>query len=295
MHLSITIPFYGSVDYLKKAVRSVLNQSDPRWRLVIIDDHYPSDEPANWLNSLHDDRITYIRNASNIGVSANFNKCIEYADSDLMVILGGDDLLASGYVKWALKAGEDYPDASFFQPGVTVVDENGEVTTPLADFVKRLLRPKSRFPVALEGSELIESLARGNWLYFPSIIWRRSSLAGFAFNNSYKVVQDIDLVMRLAMNGARLVVYSDNVFFYRRHRSSVSSILGRSVERHLEEQEFSKNLREVLSSQGFARAALTTKLRISSRLAALVDLGKLLFGMKLGKAEFSEFWKVISK
>jgi glycosyltransferase involved in cell wall biosynthesis len=295
MYLSITIPFYGSVGYLKKAVQSVLGQSDPRWRLVVIDDNYPSAEPADWLKDLNDDRITYIRNPSNIGVSANFNKCIEHADSDLMVILGGDDLLAPGYVRWALEAGEDYPDASFFQPGVTVVNENDEVIKPLADTVKKFLRPKSKFPMSMEGRALIESLARGNWLYFPSIIWRRSSLADFEFNKAYEVVQDVDLIMRLAINGAKLVVYRDNVFFYRRHRSSVSSKMGRSVARHHEEQEFYKNLGEELRTRGFTRAAKISRLRLISRLAATLELLKLMVGLKLDLAEFLEFWKVIAK
>ena len=35
------MPFYGDVEQFKRAVTSVLEQSDPDFRLVVVDDGYP--------------------------------------------------------------------------------------------------------------------------------------------------------------------------------------------------------------------------------------------------------------
>ena len=40
------MPFYGSFDHFREAVLSVLGQSDPLWRLTIVDDVYPELAPG---------------------------------------------------------------------------------------------------------------------------------------------------------------------------------------------------------------------------------------------------------
>jgi hypothetical protein len=39
--IDIMMPFYGRVDHFKEAVRSVIEQDDPEWRLTVLDDKYP--------------------------------------------------------------------------------------------------------------------------------------------------------------------------------------------------------------------------------------------------------------
>ena len=68
--------------YLEEAIRSVLNQTDPDWRLTVVDDRFPSEAPAKWLESLGDPRITYLSNEENLGVTGNFNRCIELSTAD---------------------------------------------------------------------------------------------------------------------------------------------------------------------------------------------------------------------
>jgi len=46
MPLEIFLPFYGSVQLLKEAVLSVVAQTDKNWSLTVLDDCYPSEEPA---------------------------------------------------------------------------------------------------------------------------------------------------------------------------------------------------------------------------------------------------------
>ena len=50
--LDILLPFWGDVIYLKRAVDSVREQTDPDWRLVVVDNAYPDETVARWFADL---------------------------------------------------------------------------------------------------------------------------------------------------------------------------------------------------------------------------------------------------
>jgi glycosyltransferase involved in cell wall biosynthesis len=67
MALDIALPFYGDVAFMKQTVQSILNQTDPNWRLVVVDDGYPDETIPSWFEGLGDERIEYQRNVKNLG------------------------------------------------------------------------------------------------------------------------------------------------------------------------------------------------------------------------------------
>ncbi len=40
----------------------MVGQTNPDWRLIVVDDGYPDDSIPGWFESLKDERITYMRN-----------------------------------------------------------------------------------------------------------------------------------------------------------------------------------------------------------------------------------------
>ena len=78
---------------------SVLGQSDPDWRLTLVDDNPGNDGTEVWLASLGDSRVRYRHNARNLGINRNFQQCIDLADSELVVIIGVDDVMLPDYVR----------------------------------------------------------------------------------------------------------------------------------------------------------------------------------------------------
>lgn len=98
---SIVIPTYKRTKLLQKAIESALNQiGNANYEILIID----NTDDETYLDTLdvikkHDsDRIRYFHNKSNIGMFGNWNRGIELAAGEWIVILNDDDLLRNNYL-----------------------------------------------------------------------------------------------------------------------------------------------------------------------------------------------------
>jgi glycosyltransferase involved in cell wall biosynthesis len=216
--VDILLTYWGSVELLKKAVESVQAQTEQDWRLLVFDDCYPSDEPAQYFSKIKDSRISYHRHDKNMGITNNFNFALAAARADYCVMLGCDDMLLPNYLAAAL---QHVGDADFYQPGVDIIDANGTVYLPLVDRVKRILQPHKAG--LYSGEKLAASLCTGNWLYFPSILWKTSVIKKYGFNSTYKIVEDVVLELDIIKDGGKLFFDKTTTFHYRRFAESLSS------------------------------------------------------------------------
>ena len=267
MTVDILFPFYGDVAMMKEAVRSVLRQTDPDWRLIVVDDGYPDDSIPGWFGSLGDSRVTYMRNETNLGANGNYRKCLTFVENPLVQVMGADDVMLPNYVQWLVRAARRCPEASIFQPGVFVIDEHGAPSHTMVERVKGFYMPP-RIPQVLRGEALAVSILRGDWLYFPSLAWRAETILGIGFREGYDVVQDVALVCDVAMQGGGLLYDPTAAFLYRRHSGSDSSWRALEGTRFGEERRFFLQMADEMGRLGWNRAARVARLHISSRLHA---------------------------
>jgi len=265
------MPFYGRPDHFRLAVESVLAQDSPDWRLTIIDDVYPDVEPGRWAAAIDDPRVRYIRNDENLRPSRNYNKAIGIAEAPWLTIMGCDDLMSPRYVARVLELIERFPDADLVQPGVQVVDADGQPHLPLADRVKRSYVPRGGRPLLAAGEPLATSLLRGNWTYFPSLVWRRERM-GSGFRTDLDVVQDIAMIFGIVADGGALVIDDEPIFSYRRHARSLSATTGADGTKFAQERVFFAEAAERANALGWSRAARAARWHLSSRLNALTEL-----------------------
>jgi glycosyltransferase involved in cell wall biosynthesis len=273
--VDVMLPHYGRLDLVQATVRSVLDQVDPNWRLTIVDDSGDAgdDKLGAWCAGLGDRRVRYERNAHNLGINRNFQKCVSLVEHELAVIIGSDDLMLPGYVRTVRQAHQTHPDVAIIQPGVEVVDEHGELVRTLVDLSKRwVYAPRAAGPTVLAGQDLAVSLLRGNWLYFPSICWRAEPLRRIGFREGLSVVQDLALVLDMVLDGESLLVEPTRCFRYRRHRASVSSAHAADGRRFAEERGFFIDAAERMAARGWSRAAAAARHHLSSRINALTQL-----------------------
>lgn len=265
--VDILLTFWGDVALLREAVESVLAQTEQDWRLLVFDDCYPSEEPEAYFSGLDDDRITYYRHKENIGISKNFNYALKVAKAPYCIMMGCDDRMLPEYLSTALA---HIGDAAFYQPYVDIIDGKSETYLPLGDKIKRLLQPKKS---GLYGGEkLAASLCHGNWLYFPSILWRTDTIKRYGFDEQYKIVEDVVLELDIIHDGGKLYFDRTTTFQYRRFAHSLSSVeKSKGGVRFNEEKEVYEAFAKKFQNLGWAKASRAAKLRFTSRLHQVIS------------------------
>jgi hypothetical protein len=109
---------------------------------------------------------------------------------------------------------------------------------------------------------------KGNWMYFPSIVWKTQTIQEIGFRPGFHVCQDLGLAMDLIMQGGEMALIEDEIFKYRRHQESDSSVKAINGERFKDERHFFKVMAEDLKKIGWDSAARAAKVHGTSRLHA---------------------------
>lgn len=94
--VSVVIPSYKrTVEYVSRAVESVLSQSYPNVEIIVIDDSTDAFEgrinTENYFRSLNAPNVVYLQNETNLGGSLSRNRGIEAAKGEYITFLDDDD------------------------------------------------------------------------------------------------------------------------------------------------------------------------------------------------------------
>jgi len=270
------LPFWGDAGLLLEAVRSVVAQTSPDWRLTIVDDCNPVSAEAE-VAALGDPRVRYLRNEANLGLVANFRRCVQLAEADLVTVFGSDDVMLPNYVATVTALAAAHPEADIIQPGVAVIDETGRVYKTLRDSVKAtLVQPRLTGPTVLRGEAAAARLLWGNWLYWPSLAFRRGPLQAHDFRDGYPIILDLALLIDLIRDGAGLLLDPAVCFHYRRHAVSASAAASVDGVRFAGERSYFVLAAGLMRDAGWTRAARLARLHLLSRLDAVTTLPRAL-------------------
>ncbi len=273
--ITFAIPYYRGAPHLRAALQSVRDQSTDQWRVLVCDDGDEAGTQA-LVAKFADERISYIKNPARLGMVGNWNQCLTLATSDLVTLLHGDDALLPGYAEALLQAARSNPDAIALFPRAKVIGPNGENAFSLPDLYKRFLIPSNSKPIRLQGEEGLRSLLRGNFIFCPSVCFRKSALGDRRFSEKWKMVQDLDLWTQLLLEGKTLVGIPDMVYAYRRHDTNTTVEYTRNLLRFEEEAQIYAELAGLLTARGWTRAAKVARqariVRLNLGFCALKDL-----------------------
>jgi glycosyltransferase involved in cell wall biosynthesis/DNA uptake protein ComE-like DNA-binding protein len=100
--ISIITPVYidiaEKITWLDECIRSVLSQSFADFEMILIDDKSPLDFSAVKARYASDSRLRFLENAQNQGPSKTRNTAVALAESDCILPLDSDDMLADNEV-----------------------------------------------------------------------------------------------------------------------------------------------------------------------------------------------------
>lgn len=92
MKVSVLMPIYRTdAGFLREAIASVLSQTFRDFEFLILDD-CPEDDRSRVVAEFGDPRIAYLRNDSNLGISASRNRLLDLAKGEYLAVFDHDDI-----------------------------------------------------------------------------------------------------------------------------------------------------------------------------------------------------------
>lgn len=139
--VSIVIPIYKNFYYFKIALQSALNQDcDFEYEIVVLDDYTydgKPDEEQLYVESLGVKNVFYYRNIQNLGMSANWNRCIEKARAPFFTFCHNDDELLPNCLS-TLMSIQSKCGNKCIACNHNLINNAGEIITPASVFPKYL-------------------------------------------------------------------------------------------------------------------------------------------------------------
>ncbi|WP_237227538.1 glycosyltransferase [Rubinisphaera sp. JC750] len=255
MSLTFTIPFYRQFAYLQRAVESVRGQSSSDWELIISADGGLVPEAEEYIGSLDDPRIRYSATATPLGMVGNWNRCLNLAAGEFVTLLHDDDELEPDYAERMLHVAHEFPEASAYFCRTKIIDKQGDERFSFPDYYKSFLRPAAKQPVSLSGESAAAALMRGNFIFCPTLMFRRDRLGEQRFDDRWRMVQDLDFIVRLLLKDQHLVQVPDILYRYRRHRENATETYSADLSRFDEEWALLQELSATFNSRGWHQAA----------------------------------------
>ncbi len=111
--LTIAITSFNYAHYIEDAIKSVVNQTSPHWRLVIYDNG-STDNTLEVIDVyLKDPRVKLVVHSQNIGAKLNHEYAVKHCESEYFSILQADDFLTETFVEKALEFFQKFPESPF--------------------------------------------------------------------------------------------------------------------------------------------------------------------------------------
>jgi len=203
--VSIIIPSYNGLPFLKDAVKSVLVQTYKNFELIIIDDS-SKDNTYEYIVSLikKDKRIKYFKTKKNTGTTAaarNFG--VKRSKGKFLSFLDADDLWHKNKLEKQINSLKKNTVIS-----CTAANYKKENTTTKASFLITFWR------ILLQKFFIRKIVQKGYyWLYVYNPIIVSSVLIKKEIFNSYKFVEDINQREDLALWLKLMTKYNNNIVF----------------------------------------------------------------------------------
>ena len=192
--VTVGIPTYNRGSLLRESMASVLSQSYSDLRLLVCD-NASEDGTEEIVASFGDPRIDYVRSDRNIGMVGNFNRVIELAETEFLVVLPDDDLLYPDHIGLALRVFERNPNVGVVHTAFDVIDGSSQVVHPARTLVR------AERPVETEsGGAYLERSMRLPWtVCWPSAVFRtRAIVDAGGLRMEDEPMGDVPLLMRIA-------------------------------------------------------------------------------------------------
>jgi glycosyltransferase involved in cell wall biosynthesis len=230
--VSVLIPTYNYAYCLDEAVGSVLSQQFSDFELIIIDDCSKDNTDEVVSKYLSDPRVSYYKNAVNLGLVGNWNKCLSYAKGEYIKLLCADDKFRHDLLQKFVEVMDKYPN-------VSLVACNKEM------FGKSSASVKLPLKYLHSGREIIyNTLSTYGWLGEPTcVMFRRANLSVGAFRKDVTWLPDWEMWLR-QLNVGDAYFIPEPLAYVRNHEGQLTKTVMKKFINYFEEYNMCRDIRD---------------------------------------------------
>jgi glycosyltransferase involved in cell wall biosynthesis len=212
--VSVVIACYNGQSYVQAAVGSVLAQTYRDLELIVVDDG-STDDSVSLVAAVSDARVSVVAQV-NSGVAAARNRGAAAARGEYLAFLDQDDLWLPDKLRLQLERFRTCPEAGLVYSDCLLIAEDG---TGIGRWSQRYRLLRGR---------IFEGLIVESVVPISTIMLRRALFEQVGGFRSYRYVEDLDLILRVAEHHA-IEVVDVPMAKYRLHAESTSRRLGLEV------------------------------------------------------------------
>lgn len=205
--VTIAIPVYNGARYIEDAVRSALAQEGVDFEVLVVD-NASTDDTVERVIAMSHPRLRLIRNDENVGMTRNFNRCLEMARGHFIKFLCADDMLDRDCTVRLIDVMRQHPDVALASSARRLVDVHGH---PVG-FVRHAKR--TTFISSLEALRLIFHVR--NVAGEPTAVLFRREDARRGFDPAFSQALDVEMWFHLLSFG-RLAILPEALCSIRVH------------------------------------------------------------------------------
>jgi glycosyltransferase involved in cell wall biosynthesis len=220
--IACIIPSYNHAKYIGEAVQSVLRQTLPPERLVIIDDG-SRDNSVELIRAFNDPRIQLVEQ-KNQGAHVALNRGLELSkDCGFISVLNSDDRYhPERFARCAAFLGQ-HPDIELVCTRIRLIDESG---VPVGQLDGRQRRVNRIWSNLRKTTDLVDSLGYGNFTKTTSnFFFRAGAIPAF---RPYQFVHDYFAALTVALRGTLGLIHQD-LLDYRVHTANTIKAEGKGA------------------------------------------------------------------
>ena len=205
--VSVIIPTYNGDQFIAEAIESVLNQTYSDLELIVVDDG-SQDATVPILQSYQNQIHCFVQ--PNQGVAAARNRGLQMATGEFVAFLDQDDVFLPDKLACQVSRLENYPDLGLVNSGWQIVDQQGQVLSAVRPWCGRLQLD-------------LETWIVWKPIFLGAMLFRRSCLNQVGgFNSQWHQVGDVDMVLRMVLDGCRGEWLQQETVCYRQHDRNAS-------------------------------------------------------------------------
>lgn len=127
LRITVIMGIYNCEKTLIEALESLENQTYKNFKVILCDDG-SKDKTLNIAQTWAKNHKNYIviKNEYNLGLNATLNRCLEYADTEFIARMDGDDISISTRFEKEINFLDKHPEYAVVSSPMIYFDENGD-------------------------------------------------------------------------------------------------------------------------------------------------------------------------